>query len=328
MDRLLAMRTFVEIVDGGSLTAAAGAMNRSVPAVVRTLAGLESMLGVTLLRRTTRRMSLTPEGHEYLGRARQILAAVAEAESHMGQARETPSGELRLTAPVLFGQLHLAPLLGEVLSRHPALQVDLLLLDRNVNLVEEGIDLALRIGELSDSSMIASRVGWMRRVVCASPGRLRLDGVPEHPRELSTRACLRFSGLTAGDSWRFSMRGRPLRVQVSGSFRCNQVQAIASACADGVGYGQFLAYQVAPLIEEGVLRVVLTDFEPAPLPVNLVYPGGRVLTSRLRAVLETLRPAMAQRLAAVEAMLEPGASGSRRETKKSARRKPSVRPPS
>ncbi len=209
MDKLAAMRAFVEIVDRGSLTAAAAALDRSLPAMVRTLAALEHSLGTILLRRTTRRMALTEEGRTYLDRCRRILADVEQAEALVGPGQVEPSGPLRVTAPVLFGQMHVAPAAVEFARRHPAVSVELLLLDRVVDLVDEGIDAAVRIGRLPDSSMIAIPVSAVRRVVCASPALLRKHGVPSRPEQLAERPCVRFLGLAPGNTWQFHDGGRP-----------------------------------------------------------------------------------------------------------------------
>lgn len=296
MDKLAAMRTFVEIVDRGSLTAAAEAQDRSLPTVVRTLAALEQQLGARLIRRTTRRMSLTVEGRDYLGRCRRILADVEEAELAVARGQSEPQGEVRMTAPVLFGQMHVAPVVTAFLEHHQKVQVDLLLLDRVVNLVDEGIDLALRIGRLSDSSMVAIPVGHMRRVVCASPDLLRERGTPARPEALTGLPCVRFHGIEAGGHWHFRDGGRELSVPVSGAFCCSQAMAVAQACADGLGFGLLLHYQVAALVEEQRLAIVLEDFEPEPLPVSLVYPEARLVSSRLRALVAWLRDALRDRI--------------------------------
>ena len=294
MDKLAAMRVFAEIVDRGSLTAAADALNRSQPAIVRTLAALETQLGTRLLRRTTRRMSLTPEGRDYLERCRQILADVEDAERAVGQNDDDPRGELRMTAPVQFGQLHIAPALPGFLKRYAQVRVDLLLYDRIVDLVEEGIDLALRIGHLGDSSMVALRVGEVRRVVCARPSLLRENGLPKHPGELTALPCIRLDNLARADTWPFRADGRDTGIKVDGRFGCNQIAAAVAACEDGVGFGQFLSYQVQHLIEEKRLQLVLEDFESEPLPVNLVYPGGRLTSARLRALIGWLRQSLSE----------------------------------
>ena len=295
MDKLEAMRTFVTIVDGGSLTAAAEAMDRSLPTVVRVLANLEEDLGTRLLRRTTRRMSLTPEGRTYLERCRRILTDVEEAERSVTLGQSEPRGEVRMTAPVLFGEMHVAPALTDFLRRYREVQVELLLLDRVVNLVEEGIDLAVRIAHLGDSTMIGVPVGRVRRVVCASPALLRDEGTPGHPHELGQRRCVRFRGIAPGDNWTFREANKEHTVKVSGDFTCNQAAAAAQACVEGLGFGLFLSYQVEPLVRSGRLQVVLEDFEPAPIPVSLVYPEARLISTRLRALLDWLKEALGAR---------------------------------
>ena len=295
MDKLLAMRSFVAIVDRGSLTAAATELDRSLPTVVRTLAALEESLGTRLLRRTTRRMSLTAEGQGYLEHCRRILGDIEEAEASVTQAQIEPRGPLRMTAPVLFGQMHVAPAVSEFLQRFNEVQVELLLLDRVVNLVEEGIDLAIRIAHLADSTMVAVPVMHVRRVVCASPALLRSAGVPEHPRELSERPCVRFRGINPGDSWTFLDAGREISVNIRGSFSCNQATAAARACADGLGFGMFLSYQVEHLVRARSLEVVLTDFELPSIPVSLVYPEARLVSTRLRVLVDWLKQALGAR---------------------------------
>lgn len=287
------MRAFVEIVDCGSLTAAADALGRSQPAMVRTLAGLEARLGARLLNRTTRRMSLTPEGREYLARCRSILSDVYEAELAVGQQQAEPRGDLRITAPVLFGQMHVVPALTAFLRRYREVRVELLLFDRNVDLVEEGIDLAVRIGELPDSSMVAVPVRSVRRVVCASPSLLDSVGRPGRPDELGGLPCILFTGLSAPDGWRFQENQRRFTVGVSGSFSCNHLGAARDACAEGLGFGRFFSYQVAPMLEAGTLEAVLEEYEPAPLPVSLVYPASRLVPARQRLLIAWLKDALA-----------------------------------
>ena len=286
------MRAFIEIVDRGSLTAAAEALDRSQPTMVRTLATLESHLGVRLLRRTTRRMSLTSEGRDYLERCRRILADVDEAERAVMQDEGEPRGEIRITAPVQFGQLHIAPALSGFLQRFQQVRVDLVLLDRNVDLVEEGFDLALRIGHLADSSMIAVRLGEVHKVVCASPELLLETGVPDHPQALSGLPCIRLHNLPRALEWQFREGGRKLSVRVNGRFDTNQIAAAQTACAHGVGFGQFLSYQVQQLIGEGRLVPVLEAFQPGPSPVSLVYPASRLVSTRLRALQNCLKDAL------------------------------------
>lgn len=296
MDRLAAMRTFVEIVDRGSLTAAAEALDRSQPAVVRTLAALEKHLCALLLRRTTRRMSLTPEGQEFLERCRQILADVDEAERAVGQDHSEPRGDIRITAPLEFGQMHLAPALTSFLLRYDRIRIDLLLLDRNVDLVDEGIDLALRIGPLPDSSLIAVRVGEVRRVTVASPALIQRTGIPKHPGALSILPCIRQQNIPRSETaWPFQEESKAFVVPVDGRFGCNQIAAAISACVNGMGFGQFLSYQTEDLVKQDELQIVLQEYEPTPWPVNLVYPGGRLVSSRQRALIAWLKDVLPQR---------------------------------
>jgi len=312
------MRAFVEIVDQGSLTAAGTAHGRSLPTMVRILAALEAELGATLLKRTTRRMSLTEEGRVYLERCRRILADVAEAEALVGEGEEAGDlrGPLRVTSPVVFGQMHVAPLLIEFSKEHPLVRVELVLLDRIVDLIEEGLDVAVRIALLPDSSLIATTVGRVRRVIVASPELLGRLGVPESPTQLKALPCIEFEGLGPGRTWRFRSGTREIAVPVSGSFVTNQVVAALAACEAGLGFGAFLSYQVEPALRAGRLKEVLSAFEPRALPVSLVHPEARLMTSRLRRLLDWMKPRLRERLRE-----QPGSStSSPAPTKTSSRR--------
>jgi DNA-binding transcriptional LysR family regulator len=297
MDKLAAMAAFVQIADRGSLTAAAAALDTSLSSVVRTLAALEAALGVRLLNRTTRRIALTADGREYLERCRRILADLEEAEQALGTTGQDPSGLLRVTAPVLFGQLHVAPTVRGFLARHRRMQVELVLLDRVVSLVEEGIDVAVRTGPLADSSMVAVPVGQLRRVMVASPALLQTAGVPEHPRALEALPCVRFTALMPGATWHFVADGRALAVDVHGQFACNQATACVDACVAGLGFGMFLSYQVRQPLAAQQLTQVLTAFAPPPLPVSLIFPHARLLSARVRAFVDFAAGELRQALA-------------------------------
>lgn len=286
MDKLQAMTAFVSIVERGSLTAAADALGMSLPSMVRTLAALEKDVGVRLLHRTTRRLHLTDEGSLYLDRCRAILAAVRDADASLAARRLEPAGRLAITAPVLFGRRHVAPVVTAFLARHPAVVADLLLLDRPVGLVEEGLDAGVRIGTLDDSSLVAVPVGTLRRVVCASPAYLRSHGTPRIPDDLRGHAGVRFSGLTPGSDWRFRVGRRTVGVTVPARLATNQVDAAVTACEDGLGLGMFLSYQVAAQLAEGRLRRVLSRYEVDPVPVNVIYPSTRLRSETLRAFVE------------------------------------------
>lgn len=286
MDKLQAMATFVQIIDKGSLTRAAESMETSLPSVVRTLAALEESLGVRLLNRTTRRISLTQEGRHYLARCRSILAEIAEAETELSSQRTEPRGELRVTAPVLFGRLHVAPIVMRFVRKFGSTRVELLLLDRVVSLVEDGIDVAIRIGHLADSSLIAIPAGHIRRVVCASPKYLKNRGQPREPNDLLKHDCLRLTGLAPSAMWSFHNKGRTISVPVSGPFVCNQAATTIDACVDSLGVGTFLSYQVAPMVAQKKLKLILVDYEPPPIPLSIVYPHAKLLSARVRVFAE------------------------------------------
>jgi DNA-binding transcriptional LysR family regulator len=287
MDKLKALQAFVAIVERGSLTAAAEALDSSLPAVVRTLAALESQLGVRLLNRTTRRLSLTEDGRQYLERARRILADLDDADRSLATRQTEPSGALRVTAPVLFGQYHVAPAATRFIQRYPKMRIELMLVDRVVNLVEEGLDVGVRIGQLQDSTVIARSVGRIRHIVVASPALLRSLGTPKHPRELAMLPCLRFSA-TEGGPWAFREAGRAFTVGVQGPLACNLAAPMLDACAAGLGFVRCLSYQAGSLLAAKRLRIVLADYEVEPWPVSLTYPSARLLPSRTKVFIESM----------------------------------------
>jgi DNA-binding transcriptional LysR family regulator len=289
MDKLTAMRAFVAIVDEGSLSAAAERLDRAPPTMVRSLATLEDHLGVRLLTRTTRRMSLTEEGRVFLDRCRRILADVEEAEQAVASSDAEPRGEIRATAPLLFGERHVAPAVTAFVRRHPQVRVDLLLLDRIVDLVDEGLHVGVRIGSLPDSSLMTVPVGEVRRVVVASPDLLVRHGAPSDPSELSRLPCVSHVRGAPMSRWRFRRQGRELAVPVENRFTCSLASAVVEACVEGLGFGSFLSYQVEPEVRAGRLRVVLEDFEREPMPVQIVYPDARLMSPRLRVFIDALR---------------------------------------
>jgi DNA-binding transcriptional LysR family regulator len=288
MDKLRALQAFIAIVDQGSLTRAAQTTGSSLPATVRTLAALESHLGVRLLQRTTRRLALTEDGRQYLERARRIVADVDEADRLVGARQAAPAGTVGVTAPVLFGQRHVAPAVQRFVRLHPQVRVNLVLLDRVVNLVEEGLDVGVRIGPLADSTLVAQQVGRMRRIVVASPGFLRRHGTPRHPDELVEKPCLRFNG-SDGGLWLFSERGRQFQTAVQGPIECNLSAPMLEACAAGLGFARCLHYQAQPLLQAKRLRVVLAAFEVEPWPVQITYPSARQLSTRTRVFVDLLK---------------------------------------
>ncbi len=292
MDKLKAMQVFVSIADHGSLTAAAQALESSLPAVVRTLASLEKNLQVRLLNRTTRRSSLTEEGKHYLESCRQILSAVSDAEAALTVDASEPSGQLTITAPVLFGQMYVAPAVTRFAQRYAQMRCNVLLLDRVVNLLEEGIDVGVRIGPLEDSTLIAQPVGSVRRVVVASPQFLERNGIPQHPRNLLNSNCIRLSA-TTGSWWAFQEKGKQFTVPVMGNLDFNQVAPAIEACMAGMGFGMFISYQVAPYLAQHQLVAVLQDFETAPRTISVVYPHARLLPARTRLFIEWIKQELA-----------------------------------
>lgn len=288
MDKLKAMQTVVSIADEGSLTAAAAALDSSPPAVVRTLAALEAHLGIRLFNRTTRRISLTEEGRHYIESCRQLLAAIKEAESALTTDAVEPSGQLTITAPVLFGQIYVAPAVTRFVQQYSKVRVNLMLLDRVVNLLEENIDVGIRIGALEDSSLVAQPLGSVRRMVVASPDYLSRLGVPEHPRDLLKANCVKFSG-GMGPGWIFYEGGRQFSMPVTGNLEFNQVAPAADACLAGLGFGMFISYQVAHHIEKKRLQIVLELFEPPPQPIHVIYPHARLLPARTKVFIEWIK---------------------------------------
>ena len=288
MDKLRAMQAFIHIAEEGSLTAAARVMDSSLPATVRTLAALEADLGVRLFNRTTRRISLTEEGRRHLQSCKLLLSNLEDAEAALTLEAGEPAGHLTITAPMLFGQMHVAPAVTRFVQHYTHMRCSVMLVDRVVNLLEEGIDVGIRIGLLEDSTLVAQPVGSIRRVVVASPAYLRQHGTPRHPKELLKANCVCVTGHTLG--WGpFNDHGRQLRLAVSGNLEFNQNAPAIEACIAGVGFGVFMSYQVAPFLKTKQLRVVLAEFEPPPLPLSLVYPHARLLPKRSRVFIEWMK---------------------------------------
>lgn len=285
MDKLKAMQTFVQIADHGGLSAAARASGASLPAVVRSLAAYEACLGVRLFNRSTRRVVLTEEGRSHLQHCRQVLGVVAEGEQALKQGAADAAGQITVTAPVLFGQLHVAAAVARFVRRYPRMQCRVVLLDRVVDLLEEGFDLGIRIGHLEDSSLVVRPLGTIRRLVVASPSYLQEQGRPEHPRELQTAQCIR--RMDRKSSWGpFLENGRRFDIQVHGSLEFNHNAPAIEACVAGAGFGQFFSYQVSRQLREGSLVEVLQAFAEPPYPLQLVYPHARLLPLRARLLVD------------------------------------------
>ncbi len=286
MDRIDAMQAFVAVADLQGFAPAARKLGLSPSGVTRLIAALEQRLGARLLQRTTRSVTLTDIGTRYLERARRILADVEEAEGSAQDERTRPSGRLVVSAPVGFGRLHVSPVMSAYLKRYPEVSAELRLADRMVNLVEDGIDLAVRIGHLADSSLVARHVGEMRRIVVASSGYLKQRGEPNTPEAVASHETIQFGAMTASPDWRFVEDGREIRVACAPRFTTNSADAAIQYAEQGGGLTRVLAYQAADAIKGGRLRVVLAQFEQPPLPIHIVYPTSRLLSAKVRTFID------------------------------------------
>jgi DNA-binding transcriptional LysR family regulator len=286
MDRIDAMQAFVAVADLQGFAPAARKLGLSPSGVTRLIAALEERLGARLLQRTTRSVTLTDIGTRYLERARRILADVEEAEGSAQDERTRPSGRLVVSAPVGFGRLHVSPVMSAYLKRYPEVSAELRLADRMVNLVEDGIDLAVRIGHLADSSLVARLVGEMRRIVVASPGYLEQHGEPNTPEAIASHETIQFGAMTASADWRFVEDNSEIRVACTPRFTTNSADAAIQYAEQGGGLTRVLAYQAADAIKGGRLRVVLAQFEQPPLPIHIVYPTSRLLSAKVRTFID------------------------------------------
>jgi|APLak6261679142_1056127.scaffolds.fasta_scaffold00012_132 DNA-binding transcriptional LysR family regulator len=288
MDRFQAMTAFVTVADLEGFAPAARRLKLSPSVVTRLVAGLEGHLGTRLLQRTTRSVKLTDSGARYLERARRIVADLAEAEATAQAERTTPSGRFVVTAPNVFGRLHVAPLICRYLETFPAVRGELTLGDRAVNLVDEGIDAAVRIGSLSDSAVVARHVGATRRVVVGAPRYLRRHKPIRRPEALPSHPLIHFSGLGPTAQWSFSRRGEPRTVAFEPALVTNSADAAIGHAERGGGLTMVLAYQVADAVRAKRLEVVLDDFEPPPLPIHVLYPSTRLLSAKVRAFVDLI----------------------------------------
>jgi DNA-binding transcriptional LysR family regulator len=277
------MTAFVAVADLRGFAPAARRLGLSRPAVTRLVAALEARLETRLLQRTTRSVALTDAGTRYLDRARRILSDVAEAEGVARADRSEPAGRFVVAAPQLFGRLHVAPVLSAFLARHPAVVGELVLADRLVNLVEEGVDVSVRIGNLSDSTLVVRRVGRTRAVVVGAPGYLRRRGIPRRPEDLARHDLVQFTGVSAAPEWRLARDGREIRVPLAARFSTNSNDAAIGHAERGGGLALVLSYQVADALRAGRLQVVLPGFQPAPVPIHLAYPTHRLLSAKVKA---------------------------------------------
>lgn len=301
MDRIDNVAVFAEVAERGSFAEAARRLNRSPAAVTRAVAELEARLGVRLLNRTTRAVSVTEPGQRFLAGARRVLADLAEIEQAAIGQGSAPRGELRITAPIVFGRKHVLPLVTDFLDRFPEVIVRLTLLDRPADLVEEGLDAAIRIGTLANTSAIATRVGALRRVVVAAPGYLKRRGRPAAPGDLAAHDIIAFIGMDGIERWRFENGiDAPIRPRLI----VNTAEAAIDAAAAGFGVTRVLSYQAADALADKSLVRLLREHEGDEIPVHVLYPDGRHPPPKLRAFLDVLVPRLRQRCEQIARALE------------------------
>lgn len=288
MDRFHTMTVFANVADEGGFAPAARRLNMSPPSVTRAVSELEERLGCRLLHRTTRSVKLTEAGERYLADCRRILAEMEEADRHAAGIHAAPRGNVSVSASILFGRMVVMPAILDLLDRYPDLAVTTLFVDRIVHLLDEGIDVVVRIADLPDSSLSAIFVGSVCRVLCAAPGYLDAKGRPGEPTDLDTHQLINFSPMTPGGEWTFENQGRSRGYRVRSRLLLNNADTAIAAALEGRGITRVLSYQVAPLVESGALEVVLRPFEPPPVPVHVLHKEPGQTSARVRAVVDHL----------------------------------------
>lgn len=279
------MRIFTQVVDSGGFAGAARVLAMSPPSVTRAVASLEEAIGARLLVRTTRSVKLTAAGEGYAADCRRILSEIAEAEAGAAGSFANPAGMLSVTAPTLFGRYYVLPIILEFLEQYPSMQLRTVLLDRVTNLLEEGLDVAVRIAHLPSSGLTARRVGSVRQVICGSPDYFVRFGEPKIPADLVHHRLIARDGLFGGGEWLFG-REQKIRVPVSARLTCNTNDAAIAAAVAGWGLSRFQSYQAAPEIDAGRLKVVLAAFEQEPVPIHIVHAEGRAASARVRTFVD------------------------------------------
>ena len=295
MDKLDSMAVLLAVVEAGSLSAAARQLAMPLATVSRKVAALEAHLKTRLLHRTTRHLALTEAGSAYVAACRRILDEIGEAERTATGEYATPKGELTVTAPMMFGRLHIVPVVAEFLAQYPEIEINLVLTDRVMHLMDEHIDVAVRIGELPDSGLMATGVGKVRRVVCASPAYLARHGAPLTPAGLAAHDCISFEVMESRRAWVFGAARSAQAVPVHSRLAVNTVDAAIAAATLGVGLVRVMSYQVMDALRNDALRIVLEPFESEPLPVSLVHKGQTPLPLKLRAFLDFVTPRLRAR---------------------------------
>jgi DNA-binding transcriptional LysR family regulator len=286
MDRFHLINVFVAVVDTNGFAGAARKLNMSPPAVTRAINELETHLGLRLLTRTTRTVRVTDAGERYVQDCKRILTEMQEADESVSGMHASPRGRLTITAPVLFGGMYVTPIVTEYLTRYPEVSASCLFLDRVVNLLDEGVDVAVRIGELPDSTMQAIRVGQVRRVICAAPDYLANRGIPISPDDLHSHTIVSASGVTPSPEWKLMEHGELRNIRLHARMITTTNDSAVAAAISGFGLTRLLSYQVAEHLRTGKLKTVLPEFEPAALPVHVVHREGRQAPQRVRAFLD------------------------------------------
>jgi DNA-binding transcriptional LysR family regulator len=295
------MRTLVAAVDGGSLSAASRSLGVPLPTVSRRVSDLEAHLRAQLVVRTSRKLMLTDAGRAFVANCRRILDELDEAERAATGEYRAPRGDLLITAPVMFGRLHVEPVVLDFLKTYPDINVRMILADHVVDLVESHLDLGVRIGQLPDRSLIATKLGTVRWITCASPAYLAEHGTPQTLEDLGSHDCVAFERLYSADSWTFRKGGRDVALPFHPRFAVNTANGAIDAALAGAGIARILSYQVADAVADGSLVVVLPDFQPELLPVHLVQTGQAILPLKLRAFADFARPRLKARIEAAEA---------------------------
>jgi DNA-binding transcriptional LysR family regulator len=296
MDRLDAMAVLLAITETGSLSAASRRLGTPLATVSRKISDLEAHLRTQLLIRSSRHVSLTDAGRAYVEASKAILEQVDEAERAAAGEYTTPRGDLTMTAPVVFGRLHVLPVVIEFLKIYPEINLRLNLSDRQVNLVEDHIDLALRIGNLQDSNLVATKVGSIRRAAYASPSYLAQRGIPERPEDLDGHECITFEGLNSPRTWTFTDGKKDISVPIHSRLSVSTAEAAIDAAVAGLGVTRLLSYQATRAIAAGELQIVLEAFEPAPWPVSLIYVAQGLVPLKLRAFIDFAVPRLRGRI--------------------------------
>jgi len=289
MDRLSAMHIFVRIVQQGSFSAVADEMGLSQSSVSKKVSALEDYIGSRLINRSSRQIVLTEVGTNYYEQCLGILERVDKAETQAKEFTSDPAGLLKVTLPTTFGRLHVVPYLSDFMNQYPKIKVDLKLLDHKVDLVTEGIDLALRIGELQDSSLVATTLGHSRRIVVASQAYLKRNGTPKHPSELVGHNCLVYSLLSSVNSWQLREQGKDIVVQVQGDFQANNGDVLQEMALQDKGIAFLPSWLIKQDVQAGRLIEILSEFSPAPMPIYALYPKDRYMPLKVRFFIDFLK---------------------------------------